>query len=639
MPESPPTPSAYHSRIPLRPLPHTAVTFHGGFWGPRVATNRERTLPAIRRQLERLGRFEAVERRWRPGTEPEPRHLWTTDIAEWIEVASLSLATHPDPYLEARIEEIIPCIRLGLQPDGYLDQDTTPMAPGDRWRDMRDNHRLYTAGHVFEAAVAHYRATGRRDLLDIACRYADHVAGVFGPGEGRIRGYDGHPEIELALVKLYRATGEERYLRLAGYFVHERGRRPNFFELEPGPHQADEYFGRMGMPWRPEYNQSHAPVREQAEVVGHAVRAMYLYSAMADLAGETGDGSLLDRCRRLWRNLASRRLYVIGGLGSTYRNEGMTADYDLPNETAYCETCAAVGLVFWSHRMLHADLDGRYADLMERALYNNVAAGVSLDGERFFYDNKLASRGDHHRTEWFEVACCPPNVARLFASLGEYQYSVGGDRVVVHLYARGEARFSMGGQRVILRQETDYPWDGGVGISLEPERPARFSLVLRIPGWCRRAELRVNGEAAPVHPHKGYVTVERMWSPGDVLALELAMPVERVRAHPRVAADVGRVALQRGPVVYCLEQADNGENLEALSLPGQVEARARFRDDLLGGVVTIGMDAERVGETGWGDALYRAEEPESSRVEVTAVPYAAWDNREPGEMAVWVREG
>jgi DUF1680 family protein len=317
----------------------------------------------------------------------------------------------------------------------------------------------------------------------------------------------------------------------------------------------------------------------------------------------------------------------------------MTADYDLPNETAYCESCAAVGLVYWAHRMLHADLDGRYADLMERALYNNVAAGVSLDGERFFYDNTLASRGDHHRKAWFEVACCPPNIARLVASLGPYSYLVGEDRVVVHLYARGEARLPVGGQRVILRQETDYPWDGGVGISVEPERPARFSLALRIPGWCRRAELRVNGEAVPMQPDKGYVTVERVWSPGDVLTLELAMPVERMRAHPRVRADAGRVALQRGPVVYCLEQADNGENLEALSLRPRAEARALYRDDLLGGVVTIGMDAERVGETGWGDALYRTEEPESSRVEVTAVPYAAWDNRAPGEMAVWVREG
>ncbi len=633
------TPSFTRSRrIPLWPLPHTAVTFLDGFWAPRLKLNRERTLPAIQEQLEHLGRFDVVKLEWRPGQQPEPEYLWTTDLTEWIEVASYHLAVQRDPDLEALVDKVVHYIGLSQQPDGYPDQRVHPTSVEERWRDLRDSHRLYAAGHLFEAAVAYFRATGKRELLEIACRYADHIDHVFGRGEGQIRGYDGHEEIELALVKLYQATGEERYLRLASYFVDERGRAPNFFEQEPGSHGADDYFQRQGLPWRAEYNQSHLPVREQTEVVGHAVRAMYLYCAMADLAVELGDESLLHACRRLWEHLTSTRLYVIGGLGSTYRNEGMTEDYDLPNEAAYCETCAACGLVFWNHRLLHAELDGRYADLMELALYNNVAAGISLDGTQFFYDNKLATTGDHHRTEWFEVACCPPNVARLLASLGEYAYSQGDAEVVVHLYARCDARLDLAGQRVTLRQETDYPWDGTIRIAVEPEHDLQFVLRLRVPGWCRRATLSVNGEVLQLAPHRGYLSIDRTWRTGDEVVLQLEMPVERVRAHPQVCADAGRVALQRGPVVYCVESADNGPNLEALSLAKDAPIDATFRHELLGGVVTLQARDERADENSWGRALYSTTVQARAETELTAVPYATWDNREPGGMLVWLRE-
>ncbi len=625
-------------RTLLWPVPHTAVSFRDGFWAPRLSTNRERTLPAIQEQLERLGRFEAVHLDWRPGQQPEPEYLWTTDLTEWLEVASYHLAEQRDPELESLVDKVVHYIQLSQQPDGYLDQRVHPAPVEERWRDLRDSHCLYTAGHLFEAAVAHHDATGKRELLDAACRYADHIAQVFGRGEGQIRGYDGHPEIELALVKLYRATDEERYLRLASYFVDERGQTPNFFEQERGSHEADDYFQWTGMPWRPEYNQSHLPVREQMEVVGHAVRAMYLYCAMADLAAELGDHSLLNACGRLWEHLTSKRLYVTGGLGSTYMNEGMTEDYDLPNETAYCETCAACGLVYSNQRLLHAELDGRYADLMERALYNNMAAGISLDGSRFFYDNKLATAGDHHRTEWFQVACCPPNVARLLASLGQYVYSQGDAEVVAHLYARSDAHLELTGQRVTLRQDTDYPWDGTVRICVEPEHDLQFVLRMRVPGWCPRAAISLNGEELQLAPERGYISIERPWKAGDEVVLRLEMPVERVRAHPRVRADAGRVALQRGPIVYCLEAADNGPNLELLSLPRDAPIDVTFRHDVLAGVVTLGAKAERLDESSWGRALYATKGQDRAETELMAVPYAVWDNREPGEMLVWLRE-
>ena len=632
------TSSIRSRRFSLWPVPHTAITFRDGFWGPRLKLNRERTLPAIQEQLEHLGRFEAVRLAWGSGQQPEPEYLWTTDLTEWIEVASYHLAVQRDPDLEALVDKVVHYIALSQQPDGYLDQRVHPTSVEERWRDLRDCHRLYAAGHLFEAAVAYFHATGKRDLLELACRYADHIDQVFGRGEGQIRGYDGHEEIELALVKLYRATGEKRYLRLASYFVDERGQPPNFFEQEPGSHAADEYFQRQGLPWRAEYNQSHLPVREQTEVVGHAVRAMYLYCAMADLAVELGDESLLHACRRLWEHLTSKRLYVIGGLGSTYRNEGMTEDHDLPNEAAYCETCAACGLVFWNYRLLHAELDGRYADLMERALYNNVAAGISLDGSRFFYDNKLATVGDHHRTEWFEVACCPPNVARLLASLGEYVYSQGDAEIVVHLYARSDAMLDLAGERVTLHQETDYPWDGTIRITVEPEHDMDFVLRLRVPGWCRRAALSVNDEVLQCAPTRGYVSINRTWKTGDEVVLHLEMSVERVRAHPQVRADAGRVALQRGPIVYCIESVDNGSNLEAFSLAKDAPIDATFRQELLGGVVTLQARGERADEHSWGRALYSVEVQDRAEVELTAVPYATWDNRDPGEMLVWVRE-
>jgi DUF1680 family protein len=481
------------------------------------------------------------------------------------------------------------------------------------------------------------------------CRYADHIDAVFGPGRDQKRGYPGHEEIELALVKLFRITGNERYLRLSEFFINERGQQPHYFDIEAiarGENPDAFYFGSY------QYNQSHLPVREQTDVVGHSVRAMYLYSGMADVATETGDRALAAACKRLWKNLTQKRMHITGGIGPTCANEGFTQDYDLPNQEAYLETCAAIGLVFWAHRMLHMDPDSEYADVMERALYNGVISGVSLDGRRFFYGNPLAahpgfdgngkfvSRGYHYRrSDWFACACCPPNIARLLASLPGYICSEGRNEARVHLYVQGKAELELGGQMVELIQRTAYPWKEKVSITVRPEGSARFNLALRIPGWCRGAGLKLNGRQVPIRTTKGYVGITREWNRNDKVELLLPMPVERIEAHPRVRQNAGRIALQRGPVVYCLEEADNGGGLHNLILSADAKLTVEHDSELLGGVSVIKGRAHHCDESSWKDDLYR---PESSKLKTTrirAVPYATWGNRTPGEMIVWVLSG
>jgi len=635
--------SASGNRI-WQPIPLTDVAIDDRFWAPRLRLNRERTIPYQYEQCKETGRIDALRLDWRPGQEPVPHIFWESDVAKWLEAASYSLATHPDPELDALVDGTIALLAGAQQPDGYLNVYFTVVKPGRRWTDLRDAHELYCAGHLIEAGVAHYQATGKTALLDVVRRYADHIDTVFGTGPGQKRGYCGHEEIELALVKLYRATGEDRYLRLARYFVDERGTRPYYFDLEAADRGAPGFFepDLTGSNLRAnrEYNQAHRPVREQTEAVGHAVRAMYLYCAMADLAGETGDASLLDACKRLWDNLCSRRMYLTGGIGTSAANEGFTRDDDLPNETAYCETCAAIGLVFWAHRLAQLEPDARYADVLERALYNGVISGVSHDGTRFFYANPLASRGDVTRQEWFGCACCPPNLARLLASLGAYVYAVGPDDVAVHLYVQSSARLTVKGQTVTLRQHTDYPWDGTVAIDVAVEQPTTFGLRLRVPDWCRDVTLRVDGQDIDLthHLERGYARIERQWRGGERVELALPMPVERVYAHPNVEADAGLVALQRGPLVYCLEEADNPVALHRVALPREASLSAHMDEDLLGGATVVTAQASIADDTGWNGTLYRPEPPTARPLSITAVPYHAWDNRGQGQMRVWLRE-
>ena len=641
----------------VSPVPHHRVRVADRFWAPRLAANRAVTLPLEYEQCRRTGRIDAWRLDWKPGRPNQPHYFWDSDVAKWIEAAALSLATHPDGKLEALVDGVVELIASAQQPDGYLNVYFTVVEPAKRWTNLRDWHELYCAGHLMEAAVALWQGAGKRPLLKVICRYADHIGSVFGRERGKRRGYCGHPEIELALVKLYRATGRQQYLKLARHFVDERGRQPHYFDREARARGEDpEQIRRRSLgspadrPYEPHL--AHLPVLRQHEATGHAVRAMYLYSGMADLAAETGDAALAAGCRRLWKSVVTGRMYVTGGVGSAEHGERFTFDRDLPNEFAYAETCAAIGLVFFAQRMLQAELDGEYADVMERALYNGVASGVSLDGRRFFYANPLAvwppayvhrPQSDHvqaRRQEWFGCACCPPNIARLLASFGGYAYSQSPERACVHLYVRGGADLDLGGAKVRLEQETDYPWGGNVRIAVRPEAPTAFTLALRLPGWCRAPGLRLNGRPVDLGrvARKGYAHLRRTWSAGDSLELRLPMPVERVEAHPAVRADCGRVALQRGPLVYCLEEAGNGPGLNDIALPRSAGLAARFDRRLLGGAVVVTGQARRRDPSGWGGRLYRRAGSRTRPFRIRAVPYCLWGNRRPGEMLVWIRE-
>jgi hypothetical protein len=621
----------------LIPLPLRQVEINGAFWAPKLETNRAATIPAIYQRCKETGRIDAWKLDWKPGMPNEPHVFWDSDVAKWIEAAAHSLATHPEPQLERRLDEVIDMIAKAQQPDGYLNTHFTVVQPDMRFANLRDWHELYCAGHLIEAAVAYFHATGKKKILNTVCRYADYIGSVFGTQPGQKRGYDGHEEIELALVKLYHTVGERRYLQLAKYFVDERGQPPHYFDVEAKARGEDPaaYWAKTH-----EYTQSHMPVREQRVPVGHAVRGMYLYSAMADLAAEFNDHELLAACRSIWKHLVEKRMYVTGGIGSSCANEGYTADYDLPNETAYAETCAAIGLILFTHRLLQSEPDGVYADVLERALYNGALSGVSLRGDRFFYENPLESRGNHHRWEWHECSCCPPNLARLLSSLGQYIYSRDENELYVHLYVGGSAAFDIGGKEVRLSQKTDYPWEGKIHLQINLDSPAEFTLALRIPGWCRAPEIKINGETVAVSPalQKGYAKLQRLWQGGDVVELDLPMQVERVQAHPNVRANCGRVALQRGPLVYCLEESDNGKNLNDLALPREENLAVRFEKNLLGGVAVITGTGKRRAFDGWEGALYRAEDSTQEYIAFKAVPYFAWDNRAPGEMLVWLRE-
>ena len=632
----------------LEPVPHKQVVVNDSFWAPRLDTNRRVTLPIEYRQCKKTGRIDAWKLDWKPGRGTPPHIFWDSDVAKWIEAVGHSLATHPDPRLERLADRVIDLIVKAQQPDGYLNVHFTVVAPAKRWTNLQSCHELYCAGHLIEAAVAYYDATGKRRLLDALCRYADLIGRVFGPGKGQQRGYPGHEEIELALVKLYRATGEPRYLALSRFFVDARGRRPHYYEQQARARGENPASAAAGAHAPFDYVQAHAPVREQTAADGHAVRAGYLYAGMADVAAETGDKALLGACRRLWRNIVDRRMYVTGGVGSAHHGERFTFDYDLPNETAYAETCAAIALVFFAHRMLQIDADAQYADVMERALYNGVLSGISLDGERFFYTNPLAQHPDAsgynrwpaERPPWFGCACCPPNVARLLASLGGYVYSTSakGREAWVHLYVGGEATLDLAGRHVTLRQKTAYPWRDTVRLTVEPEQPTAFALALRIPGWCRGATIRVNGRVVRPTVRKGYARLRRQWRRGDRVELVLPMPVQRIHSHPKVRENAGRVALQRGPVVYCLEEVDNGQDLHNIVLPRDANLRSVYRRSLLGGCTVLTGRARRVDPASWNAGLYAPAGARLLPVSITAVPYALWANRQPGEMRVWLRE-
>ena len=606
----------------LIPVPFTDVTIDDTFWSPRLEANREASLPHCFEMCEQTGRLSNFAKAAGLAKgEYQGAHFNDSDVFKIIEGAACSLATHPDAKLQKQVDAAIALIAAAQQPDGYLNSYITLAAPADRWKHIVHpaRHELYCAGHLIEAGVAHWQMTGKRVLLDVARKLADHIGSVFGPG--RRGDVPEHQGIELALIRLYRATREARYLELAAFFLEQRGNA-----------KGHALYGS--------YSQDHLPVREQSEVMGHAVRAMYFCAGAADLVAESGDQSLKAACRRLWESATARKMYVTGGVGARRQGEAFGADYELPNETAYAETCAAIGLIFFAHRMLLLEGNAQYADVMERALYNALPASTSLDGRRFFYVNPLASRGAHHRRPWYGCACCPSNVVRVFPTVGGYIYARSEDAVYVNLYVAGRAKVAVAGTSVEITQATRYPWDGAVKIGVSPHKPASFAVCLRIPGWCKGARLAVNGRAVEEPTiRKGFARLHRTWRRGDVVDLQLPMPIERVRADPRVQADAGRVALQRGPVVYCVEAADHGGRVRHLSLPPDAQVEPEHRADLLGGVTVLkakGLAHFAPHED--GKPASAAAQAEAKPVDLTAVPYAVWDNREPGEMVVWLPE-
>ncbi|MCR2823031.1 glycoside hydrolase family 127 protein [Lederbergia panacisoli] len=625
------------------------------FWRRYMDIVRDEVIPyqweALNDRIEGAAKSHAIENiRIAAGVAEGEYHGFVfqdSDVAKWLEAVAYSLATDPNPELEKIADELIALLGKAQQEDGYLNTYFTVKEPEARWTNLRDQHELYCAGHMMEAAVAYYRATGKRELLDIMCRFADYIDSVFGVEEGKIQGYDGHQEIELALVKLYEVTGNEKYLKLSTFFIEERGKQPHFFDKESearGDNNPFWYFGSY------KYSQSHLPVREQKEAVGHSVRAMYMYAAMADLAEKTGDATLKEACKTLWDNVTNKQMYITAGIGSSEFGEAFSFDYDLPNDLSYTETCASIGLVFWARRMLNLEVNSSYADVMERALYNGTISGMELDGKKFFYVNPLevwpeaCSRHEKRhvkpvRQKWFNCACCPPNLARLIASNGQYIYTERNNEIFVNLYMGNEASFEFNGKKVNIVQKTEYPWDGAVLISVSPEAATEFTVALRIPGWCRKADLKVNGENVAVeNTVNGYMYLTRTWNPDDQIELKFDMPVERMKAHPRVRENAGKTALQRGPIVYCIEEVDNGANLPNISLPQNARLEAYFDGDLLGGVVVIQAEAARLEESHWGQALYKAAEEKYQSHTLKAVPYFAWCNRKPGEMLVWLNE-
>lgn len=641
--------------------PGTSVRVEDGYWTPYQRLVRNTVLPyqweALHDRIAGAEPSRAIANfRIAAGLQEgrfEGFVFQDTDLYKWLEAASYQLGSAFDPELERQVEEAARLIGAAQQADGYLNTYFTVAEPGKRWTNLADCHELYSAGHFIEAAAARYSCTGKTDLLNIAVKLADHIDFVFGPEPGKLRGYDGHQEIELALVRLYEATGERKYLDLAGFFIDERGQKPDFFHLEWEKRGRTSHWhpGVQKTPPSLHYHQAHLPVREQETAVGHAVRAVYMYAAMADLARLRQDEGLLAACRKLWSSIVHKQMYVTGGIGSTPIGEAFTIDYDLPNDTNYSETCASIGLIFFARRMLLLEVSSEYGDIMELALYNTVSSGMSADGKHYFYVNPMevwpeASRGNpgkHHikteRQAWYGCACCPPNTARLLSSLGHYIFTSDNENLYVHLYIGSEAEVQLVGGKAAIKLESGIPWKPEASLTIT-DLPAGnpFSIALRMPAWSSTLRLEINGQEADPDIRSGYAYLYRRWEQGDVIDIGFAMEPRRIYSHPQLRADVGKVALQRGPMIYCLEEADNEAPLAALSLPSVSEI-TEVPSEWSTGAVLLQARGERLRapleeET----SLYRHSPPVVESCKLTFVPYALWGNRRSGEMAVWLRE-
>ena len=571
-----------------------------------------------------------------------------SDVAKWLEAVAYSLESNPDEELEKTADGLIDLIGMAQQDDGYINTYFTLVDPQGRWTNLREGHELYVTGHLIEAAVAYYKATGKDKFLNIMRRFADYIDSVFGREEGKIHGYPGHQEIELALVKLYNVTGDRKYLDLAQYFICERGGQPNYF-LEEHKGRNKVIFPELNLS-DTIFNQAYLPPGEQTTAEGHAVRAVYMYSAMADLAFENHDEKLQKACETIYDNIVNRRMYITGSVGSAKSGERFTCDYDLPNDTNYSETCASVGLVMFCQRMLRNTHDVKYADTLERALYNTVLAGISTDGRRFFYVNPLEvwpesclnnPTKDHvkvERQKWFGCACCPPNVARTLASLGQYVYGVSQDTIYLNLYISNETAFTIGDSEFTIKQSTRYPFDRGVTISVQGKKAKKFTIALRLPAWSKTAQVDIGGKTFDYKDalKSGYIYMTREWG-NDEINLTMDLSPRLIFAHPKVRSDAGKAAIVKGPLVYCLEECDNGDNLSAVEIDAETSLAGHFAPELLGGTEVITCKGRKLSEDNWGGTLYGFTPPAKEEITLKAVPYCLWNNRGKGEMLVWIR--
>lgn len=575
------------------------VKINDNFWSPRLSKHVSATLPVCIDQIEnQTGRIRNFENAAKGEGEHSGIFFDDSDVYKALEGMAYSLINNPDPELEKKADEWIDKFAAAQQPDGYINTFYTLTGLDKRWTNM-DKHEMYCAGHMIEAGVAYYQATGKRKLLDVCIRMTDHMMSQFGPGKRHW--VPGHEEIELALVKLYQTTQEQKYLDFAYWLLEERG-------------HGHGTMGDEGK-WDPVYYQDIVPVRQLTDISGHAVRCMYLYCGMADVAALKNDTGYIAAMDRLWDDVVHRNMYITGGIGSSRDNEGVTEDYDLPNLDAYCETCASVGMVLWNQRMNQLTGDSKYIDVLERSLYNGALAGISLGGDRFFYVNPLESKGDHHRQEWYGCACCPSQLSRFLPSIGNYIYASSDDALWVNLYIGNTGQIRIGETDILLTQETDYPWDGSVKLTISTSQPLEKEIRLRIPDWCKTYDLSINGKKINVPKEKGYAVIKD-WKSQDVIALDMDMPVEIVAADPHVKENFDKRAIQRGPLVYCMEEIDNPEYFDQIQLSPSTTFQTAFVSDILNGIKTIKTNG-------------RAQS-------ATFIPYYAWDNRKAGKMRVWI---
>jgi DUF1680 family protein len=610
----------------LAALPLRNISLDDGFWRARQQVNHSVSLHHGYRELERAGNFQNLRlAAGLGGGEFRGPVFMDEDLYKWLEAVAYEIGNTQDPELERMAEQTIELLAAAQQQDGYLNSYWQTAKAGERWTDLDHGHEMYCAGHLIQAAVAHRRATGKENLLEIACKLTDHIADTFGPN-GK-SGTDGHPEIEMALVELYRETGEPRYLALAKSLIDQRGQRK-----------------MVGLGWNgPEYHQDHVPVRQAREVAGHAVRQLYLNSGVTDLYLETGEPALLDAMNLLWNDMTAHKMHVTGGLGARYDGESFGDPYELPSGRAYLETCGAIANLMWNWRMLLATGEARFADVLERSLFNGFLSGISLEGDTFFYTNPLASHKGAQRQAWQRVACCPPNIMRQMATLGHYLATANSNGVQIHQYTAAAIRSEFGEQsHTRLTLKTDYPWEGRIELTIEETDAAPWELSLRIPGWCDDASVLVNGQSVSRAVLPGtYFSLERAWRAGDVVALDLPLEVQLIEANPRVDELRNCVAVQRGPLMYCFEAVDQESetNLQDVRINSDAPLEAFWKPDLMGGVMQVEAQGEQIELDGWANELYRPAanaRVATHGVKLTAVPYFAWANRHPGAMRVWM---